>query len=409
MKATIGRGAVLTILLALSATSTTAADATDPRWTALLGCWTPDVSALPEGTPPPSHVICLLPGAGDGVTIATIADGRIVSEQTVTADGSRRAVNDGGCSGFETASWSTDARRVFLESDLVCSGEIQRVSRGVLALVSSGSYVDVQSVSVEGEQATRTVRYVAMADDAVPAVVRARLASEPMAREAARMRAAAPLDYDDVAEATRVVGSAAVEGLLVARRAGFDLDARDLRALADAGVEETTIDVMVALSYPDHFEVEEEQPRQPRSMIAGGGFGGDDRTFGISRGSCYDEFGYSGWDSRYARCGYRSYYSPFGYDTYGWNYGSRPIVIVQPGNGEEPEKGAFVKGKGYTRKGESTGSARPRPDPATPAVTRTTGSTGVKATSTPSTSKPANTGSSGTSTGRTAKPRGGGN
>ncbi|HEX6694411.1 MAG TPA: hypothetical protein VF035_06950 [Longimicrobiales bacterium] len=410
MRTMTGRGAMVTLLLAAAFQTASAADLTDPRWTPLLGCWTPDVAAAVEDTPAPAHVICLLPGAGEGITIATIAEGRIVSEQTVTADGGRRAVNESGCSGFETASWSADSRRVFLESDLTCSGNVERISRGVLALVSSGSYVDVQSVTVDGEHATRTVRYVAMSDDAVPAVVRGRLVNEPMAREAARMRAAAPLDYDDVVEATRVIGSGAVEGLLVARRAGFDLDARNLRALADAGVEESTIDVMVALSYPDHFEVEEESPSPRRSMIAGDGFG-DDRIYGITRGSCYDEFGFSGWDSRYARCGYRSYYSPYGYDIYGWNYGSRPVVIVQPGgSADEQEKGAFVKGKGYTRKGASEGTARPRSNPATPPVTRTTGSTGVKATSTPSSSKPASTGSSsGTSTGRTAKPRGGGN
>ena len=77
---------------------------------------------------------------------ATIADGRIISEQQIVADGSRRAVNDGGCSGFESASWSQDGRRVFLKSDLNCGGDVQRTSSGVLALVSAAAYVDVQSV-----------------------------------------------------------------------------------------------------------------------------------------------------------------------------------------------------------------------------------------------------------------------
>ena len=397
------------VLAAVAATSmpVSASDATDPRWTALLGCWAPDNQAADaESNTAPAHVICLLPTDGAGITIATIADGRIVSEQALIANGSRRDVSEGGCSGYESASWSQDGRRVFLESDLTCTGGVKRTSRGILALVSPASYVDVQAVMVEGEEAARTVRYVALDDADVPAVVGGRLAAEPMAREAARMRAATALDFDDVVEATRVAGGAAVEGLLVARRAGFDLDARALRSLSASGVSASTIDVMVALSYPDHFAVEEEAPRPPRGLVAGGF--GDDRIGVTSRGSCYDDNMYDRWDSRYARCGYRSYYSPYGYDGYGWNYGSRPVVIVQPGNGdgEERENGEFVKGRGYTRKGASEGTARPRATPAAPSTgTRATEGTGTKAGTAAPSSKPAGSGSD---TGRTAKPRGGG-
>ncbi len=388
----------------------------DARWSAWLGCWRPESM---DGVAPPAHVICVLPGVDAGVSIATIANGRIVSEQVVVADGSRRAVNEGGCSGFESATWSQDGRRVFMKSELNCGSDINRTSSGVLALVSTASYVDVQTVEVAGERAARTVRYVALRESDIPSVVKSRLVSEPIARETARLRASSQLDVEDVVEATRVVGSAAVEGLLVARRAGFELNAERLRAMTNAGVQPSTVDVMIALTYPEHFEVAEESPR----VYAGAtGWDADERVRGIddrSRNACfsrlsaypaaYDGYRYDPYGYRYSRCGYNSFYSPYGYDSYGWGYGAGPVVVAQPSERADEVKGVAVKGKGYTRRGDSdgngtTGTARPRAEP----TTRPTSTGGTGSVKSGDTGGSSGSGSTSTSTGRTAKPRNGG-
>jgi hypothetical protein len=273
------------------------------------------------------------------------------------------------------------------------------------------------------------VRYVALLDNETPSVVVARLKSEPMARESSRIRASSPLDIEDVVEASQTVGSAVAEGLLVARRTGFDLDANRLRALTAAGVKPSTVDVMVALSYPEHFDVAEETPRATRSGSDDWSGGGS--MAGVNQTSCYSRinddrytyggYGYDAYGRRYSRCGYNSFYSPFGYDTYGWGYGAGPVVVLQPykGNRSEQVNGVMVKGKGYTRRGTSEGTAQPRTQPATTRTTTTT--TGTRASGT--TAAPAkgadtgssagasskgSTGSSGSDTGRTAKPKGGG-
>src|SRR5688572_22870441 len=122
--------------------------------------------------------------------------------------------------------------------------------------------------------------------------------------------------------------------------------------LSEQGVPASTIDVMVALSYPTKFAV---APRQPQQA---GGVG--DLEQNAARAwveDCYDPY-YS--SRRYGctsnRYGYgygydrgRYGYSPYGYDPYGWNYGSRPVVvIVRPSDGESDQRGgAVVKGRGY--------------------------------------------------------------
>jgi hypothetical protein len=400
---------------ATSAGPTAASSSTDARWNAWVGCWRPESV---DGVAPPSHVICVLPTDDDGVAIATIADGRVVSEQRIVADGTQRAVDEGGCKGYETASWSQDGRRVFLQSALNCGGDIERKSSGILALVSSGSYVDVQSVEVSGEHASRTVRYVALAPSETPSVVRDRLHVEELAQETARLRASAPLDIEDVVEATRVAGSQALEGLLVARRSGFTLNADQLRMLSSEGVAPSTVDVMVALTYPEHFEVAEEAPRAANVRDDWGmGMGmGRDRWGTSSISSCYNpildrSLGYGYYDPygyRYSRCGYRSYYSPYGYDSYGWGYGTGPVVVVQPAEEPDDVQGKAVKGRGYTRRGTSAGTnaGTARPRAAVPTTTRSAGkSSGTSSGATGSVRSGGSSSSSGKATGRTAKPR----
>jgi hypothetical protein len=397
-------------------TQTTSIDA---RWNAWYGCWRPEAV---DGVSPPSHSICILPSSNNAVSIATVVDGKIVSEQPIVADGSRRQTDEGGCKGFEAATWSQDQRRIFLTSDLNCGGSVQRKSTGVLALISPTSYVDVQTVSVGGESASRTVRYVALRDNETPTVAVSRLVDQPLARESARISAAAPLDFDDVVEASRVVGAETTDGLLVARRTGFQLNASRLRSLVASGVQPATIDVMVGLTYPEHFQVAEEAPRAMNATRASDAerFGYDPRYI---RNSCYDGFGmgrynglsYDPYAMGYARCGFNSsYYSPFGYDAIGWGYGTGNVIVLSPTDGDKADvtNGTVVKGKGYTRRNAATGTARPRDASTTTttstSTTRSTGSSSGTVRSTGSSGSTPAPSSSGTSTGRTAKPKGGG-
>jgi hypothetical protein len=202
--------------------------------------------------------------------------------------------------------------------------------------------------------------------------------------------------------------------MLAARQHGFGLDAKKLVQLRDLGVPASTIDVMVALSYPAKFAV------APRQYDTERGAGDLDREYAAARADdCYGSYSrvrmYDCYDDRFGNrygydygYGYRNRYG-YGYDPYRWNSGSTPIVvIVRPDDGDAPRTGgAVVKGRGYTRTGESRGTATPRravPTGSGATTTRATGST----TSTTRSSPPSTSGGS-TTPRRTAKPRGGGN
>ena len=414
---------VAAALVLLPAQAMGAPPTADGEWTAFYGCW----RVADAGASAP--LVCVLPGAeSSSVRIATIVDGEISEETVVRADGQARSVEDGGCSGTEAARFSADGRRVYTRAELACGG-LGRTTTGVLALVSEEEWVDAQALTVNGQHASRIIRYRVVSADEVPAWVAAELPEDQqLALEAARMDAATPLDVDAVIEASGHVAPPAVEALLAERRHGYGLNGSKLARLAEANVPTSTIDLMVALSYPTKFVVEQQRPVERSSDVeswASANSMSDDNYrpecrdpyTGGRRYGC-DRYGYGGYGYM-GRFGYSPYgfgYSPYGYDRYGWNYGSTPIVIIQPGDpGErEPRGGQVVKGQGYTRSGAARGTATPRgtattrssPSPAQSGTPRATGSSSGSGSSTAGSSS---SGGSSSEPTRTAKPRGGGN
>jgi hypothetical protein len=371
-------------------------------WTAWHGCWRP---IGPDA--PLNALVCVVPGETPGaVRMISLEDGAVVEETVMHADGTARPVADGGCTGTETATWSRDGRRVFLRTELDCDG-VRRLSTGVIALVAENEWVDVQALEVGGQHAARSMRYRAVRADQTPDAVAGRVATgRGLAQESARLHAAAPLDAADVVEASALVAAPVVEALIALRQHGFGLNARTLVELERQGVPASVLDMMVAVSNPQHFAVQEQprtaQPAQATALRPGVGFYDECRdpyTFRrLSRLECERlmMYGY-GYGSGVRRGGFG--YSPWGYDPYGWRYGQNPIVVIVQPEREERQGGQMVRGQGYSpgTGASSTGrAAQPRTEGAT-----ATGNAGASATS-------GNTGSTGTSTGRTAVPRTGG-
>ncbi|MEX1182824.1 MAG: hypothetical protein WEF86_06285 [Gemmatimonadota bacterium] len=379
-------------------------------WTAWHGCWEPVGAGAPEG-----RLICVLPGQdAQSVRIATVQDGAISEETLLHADGVARPVEEGGCIGTESAFFSADGRRVFTRADLQCEG-VRRVSTGVLAMVSEVEWVDVQALTVGDQSAARTLRYRAIPLAGTPTAIAAALPAErQLAQEAARLDTSAPLTVEHVVEAAGHLAAPALEALLGARQQGFDLNAERLAMLEREGVAESTIDVMVALSYPSRFAVREREyePTNERLGLGSSPYGSEcyspmwssigrysPRAYRYGGSDCY---GYGGYGMGYGSYGFG--YSPWGYDPYGWNYGRTPVIIVQPRDpDEEPYvRGQVVKGRGYTSgSAPARGTASPRSGGGSDAsrVTRPANSTGGSVTK-PATTKPA--------TVRTATRKGGG-
>lgn len=297
------------------------------NWLGWLGCW--ELIAEREGDAaslenPGRRTVCVEPADNGGVTLTSAVDGTGVLLRTIVADGADRLVDETGCEGTERAWWSADGHRLFVTSSLACEAGNVRDTSGISMLTASNRWVDIQLANVGGQREVLVRRYARVVADAARPAGSGR--DMTLASTTARQAAAAPLDIEDILEATAAVDVAAVETMLLEGAIDFVVDARALVRLDDAGVPGQVVDLLVALSYPDYFAVGADgaAAEAERPLVA-----------------AYPVYAYGYWSAGFA---------PFG-----WGYGYYPAYPYYPyyppviGGGGGSYGGRVVNGQGYTR------------------------------------------------------------
>lgn len=316
----------------------------DARWTPWLGCWqlvdesqraaNPDpteLSGAPAARPSLGGVsVCVTPATeAAAISLKTLVSNQPALEQTIVADGAGHPITDADCRGTQRAEWSRTSTMLFANAELVCGSQTPRKISGLAVIAGNGIWVDVQVVEISGRESIRVRRYRRAPDQRAAAIA---------------PRFGAPLTIDDVKEASGKVSPSAVEAALIATNARFDLNSRRLINLDDAGVPDSVIDLMVALSYPGRFVVE-------RANTGGAG----------SFGSFFDPF-----DASYFGSGNAAYsYSPYFYGSLMYPYGAylydayyySPFAYSYSGR----DGSQFVPGVGFVTL-DGGGSATSAPD-----------------------------------------------
>lgn len=338
-----------------------------PRWQAWLGCWESTAQAsAPVDAPEETGMVCVVPTAdADAVEIITVEGGAIDSRSTLRADGEQHAAAREGCAGWDRVDWSADGTRAYLHSEYTCEGGLERRSSGVMALAPSGDWIDVRAVTAGGNSGVHAVRYRSVTrTEGIPAELAGMIENRALASNAARMAASARVTPEDVIEASQRLDPLAVEAWLIERDQAFMVDGRTLTMLADAQVPTRVIDLLVALSYPEVFALDDSAREQ----------------YGrAGRPPIWDPWGYPG---------YGGGYYPYGRRYGGWYSGYPNVIIIRQPSGGSGTGGKAVKGRGYSR-GEGGSSAAPTARP----------SSGGDA------SRAGGGGGSGSSGGRKAKPK----
>ena len=346
----------------------------DARFANWLGCW-----RLEDDLAGTGGRLCIVPD-GPGLRLQTIV-GRVSSGvEALRADGVTRPIADNDCKGTERAEWSSDGQRVFRHTDVVCGTEPARKVASIAFLTSGPSFVNVQVVEGGPNRSVRVQRYRRAVDqrlaDGTPA-------SQGPAGAAARVAGVADTywNVEDVIEASGKVPAEVVQAAVAEAKGRFVINKKSLVALADAGVSETVIDLMIGLAYPDRFVVERRSGYGSSAVgiSTGGGFY-DPFMSPIMFGSMSMDCNSYGYRSYYSSCGM---YSP--YYNYGYGYGYGGYYPNYPGGGGwvsiDPTpsgpvvpsvEGRAVNGRGYTQ-------VRPRESEPAPVRTGNNGSNGSSA------------------------------
>jgi uncharacterized membrane protein YgcG len=185
--------------------------------------------------------------------MSAIVDGETISEEVLVADGSRRPVSEGGCSGWTRYLISEDQRRLYRQSKTTCDDNGEISLSGASLIVSGGRWVEIDVKQVDGVRELLVRHYQIVDADTFPESDTIRAAAH-----IARAAAAVPLSVEDVIEALEYLDPAVVEAMLVESKSRFPMASRLLMQLVDAGAPAQIIDLMMAQSYPELFAVKEE-------------------------------------------------------------------------------------------------------------------------------------------------------
>ena len=339
----------------------------DARWQPWIGCWT--ASARGAYSEPEGQQVCVVPAAGvSAVDVVTVSGSKVVSREHIDANGEHRRSERDGCVGWESAQWSSDMRRVFLESQYDCTGGLKRGTTGLMATAANGDWLDIVGVAMRENVGVRVLRHRASAPlDTLPADIAS--AVERVSRANPSLRTLLPVGDAEIIEASHHVSAPVVEAWLAETRQAFTVNATRLVRLSDSGVDGRVIDMMVALSYPKAFAIKPSPGEVGELTTREGGGGGSSLIEFGSLGDCgpYNSgLSLYGWDGC-SPYGYGMYGSRYGFsrygDLYGYNSwylaGGGPIVIVRPpdSGSSGPTHGQVVNGRGYTAGGDSGSTA----------------------------------------------------
>jgi hypothetical protein len=145
--------------------------------------------------------------------------------------------------------WSANGRRAYIRSNYTCDVGLAGTSTGVLAITSTGDWLEVETVHA----GQGLIEHVDQWGDAgmpssLPSEVFGALESRRMTSTTARAAAASPLNVVDVIDALRHVDSSTVRSLIVASGQRFSLNGDEVAALFRANVPRGVLQAMVAWS-----------------------------------------------------------------------------------------------------------------------------------------------------------------
>jgi uncharacterized membrane protein YgcG len=332
---------VIALTAGLPAAASAQGPADDPRWAPWLGCWEmvrenvrEGAAALPDGQPPaelppplvvrPAPRVCVMGKGLNAVTLTTTLDGQAPLVQTLVADGSEQPLDGPSCQGTQRLDWSARGTRLYSQAELTCGEEVRRVW-GLSLIDRDGTWIDIRAVRIGSRETTRVGKFRRVADES-----------------AAPGDAHSSYTLEDVKEGIARVSPRVIEVALVETKASFRLSSRQLIDVADAHVPAHVIDLIVALSYPEQFVVDQPFRREVSRFSSTDPFFVSPSVY-LAGFGIYDDLGFL-----------LFYWSPMSYSSLGLYgsqyffgsdgpYGPSGVPVHPPGTGR------VINGVGYTQ------------------------------------------------------------
>lgn len=320
----------------------------DTRWLPWIGSWSL-VSNAVNTSESEQYTLTISPGDNEkSITMKSYKGEMVLSEEKIIADGLRHPLTGDKCTGWYSYSWSETGKRLLLNSESSCSGNLSHLISGMSIIDDTGNWLDIQLLQ-NGKEKAVAIRKYRNIDNASVISDRVNAANAILVR----VSAGANFSISEIIELSSKVEPEVLEAALLELHKPFPIDSQQIVRLADSKVPSQIVDLMVALSFPDKFKIERATISPVQKPMA-------EMGYPVVVDDCWD-YGYPlfpwYWGS--------SSYSPCDYWDLGWNewpgwyygYWGRPNY----GGGDYGiDTGRLVEGHGYTRVSPGNSGSTPR-------------------------------------------------
>lgn len=227
----------------------------DTRWLPWIGSWhlVSDMEETTENTLEEKYLLSITPGVdGKSVVMKGSRGEKVLFEEKIEADGVRRPMKSDHCSGWHSYAWSETGKRLLFTGESECTGGLQQAISGISVIGGNGDWLDFQLLKSKEEKTITIRRYRNLDADALAP---AQTDADPA--RFARVFAGTGFSIDEIIELSGKVDPEVLEAAIVEVHKPFPIDSKQILHLADSGVPTGVIDLMVALSFPDKFIVEQ--------------------------------------------------------------------------------------------------------------------------------------------------------
>ncbi len=274
--------------------------------------------------------------------------------EVLVLDGTKKQVDSNDCTGWQAAKLIPEFGIITTSSETTCKESGSFSTSNMKLILSGDQMVDILAIKANG-QTRLAVRRMLFEKDLIPSAD----SKLSLTATAARTSVSAPWNLDTIIQLSGSVDSSALEAALLEKHTYLTLRSKSLKQMKAANVPKSIIDLLVALSLPDKFQivkngqvalkplaVSSPQASSP-SLIYPGGFGYYPGSFF----NCFSRYGYfygiDLWDSTLPGNCY-SYYSPFWWD-YPMYFPGNPGSSGGGGGGVSVGRGYVSANNGYVQ------------------------------------------------------------
>ncbi len=285
-----------------------------------------------------------------------------VVEEEIIVDGKVHSLADKECEGWYRYTWSDNGTRMLFNSESTCPGDPPRIISGMSLFDEKGNWLDIQLLKNGQEKTTNTRKYRNVSSEKVNL-------GQVNANRANYLKNVSGKDFtiEEIEELSNKIDSEIIEAALLETGNSFPLNSKRLAKIADTKISPRVLNLMVALSFPDKFNIHGNAVSLMHDPEYNQGF----QYFETPYQYCSHNYMYFPWHWASSSC------SPYGYTYLGWYvdydryyslWSHPPEYYYNTGGGGSSSgsyntsDGRLIGGQGYKRtdSGTTTRSARPR-------------------------------------------------